>query len=408
VLNRQRAYDALERHPLASDALLAVLVGALSVAAALGGEPGSATALRPLDAAGIALLLAASAALVWRRRAPLLVFGANVALLGAYLAAEYTEDYTGYSMFVALLAVATHRNLRTAVSVGALCIGLIFVLREPHFGFVLLNVVQISAIVFAVTLGAYLRARRAYLDAVQEAARLAGRESELMRERAVAGGRGRIARELHDVVAHAMSVVVLQIGAGRLTMLRDAAGADETLGRAEATTRQALSELRLLLEVLEPGVEAGGAPPAPPGLAQLPQVLDNARHVGMRVAHHVEGTPRALSAALDLSAFRIAQEAVTNAVRHAGPGAALSVVLRYGAHALEVEVTNGPSALAAPTAATGPARVGRGLIGMRERAAVFGGQVSADPTPEGGFRVHAHLPTQEQAPDPPPGSPALM
>lgn len=390
ALHRAAAY--VRDHPKVVDPAVAVLIAALSVAAARGGEclPCDPE-LRGLDALGYGLLIGASLSLAWMRRAPLLVFAANLVLIGLYLDLDYTEAYTGYSVFVAVLAVAAHRPLRTGVAVGAVCIAIVFVFREPHFGFELLNVVQISAIVFAVALGAYLRTRWALMEAQHERARLVAQDAALLRERDLAQERGRIARELHDVVAHAMSVVALQIGGARLTMTRDPARADEALGSAEAATREALSEMRRLLGVLRTGDADDDLAPQP-GIDGVPALLDGARQAGLRVAHRVEGDPFPLPATLELSLFRIVQESVTNALRHAGPGADLEVVIRYGEGWVEAEAVNGPSALRAPSAATGGPGGGRGLVGMRERAAIFGGTVTAGPEPGGGYRVRAHLP----------------
>lgn len=387
-----RAAALLRGHPRLVDATVAVLVAVLSVTAAKGGEclscePG----LRGLDALGYALLAGASLSLAWMRRAPLLVFGANLVLIGLYLQLDYTEAYTGYSVFVAVLAVAAHRPLVTGAAAGGVCIAIVFVFREPHFGFELLNVVQISAIVFAVALGAYLRTRWELAEVQHDRVRLVERDARLMRERVLAQERGRIARELHDVVAHAMSVVALQIGGARLTMTRDPARADDALGRAEASTREAMSELRRLLDVLRPE-EPDGALTPQPGVDAIGGLLYGARDAGLRVEHRVEGVPAPLTPALELSLFRIVQESITNALRHAGPGADLSVVLRHGAGWVEAEIVNGASGLRAPSAAAGVAGGGRGVIGMRERAEMFGGHLSAGPLPGGGYRVLAHLP----------------
>jgi signal transduction histidine kinase len=405
ILHRISAFA--RDHPKVIDPAVALLVAVLSVTAAAGGQCLSCDpALRGLDALGYGLLIAASASLAWMRRAPLAVFGANLLLMGTYLALDYTEAYTGYSVFVAVLAVASHRPLPVGIAVWATCLTVIFVFREPHFGFELLNVVQISALTFAVALGAYLRTRWAYLEVLGDRARLAEHEAELMREQALARQRGRIARELHDVVAHSMSVVALQIGGARLTMTRDPARADDALARAERATREAMSELRRLLGVLRPEVDGDGLAPQP-GVAAIEPLLENARGAGLRIGHRLEGAPLALPAALELSVFRIVQESVTNALRHAGPGAELEVVVRYGPDWVEVEAVDAGSELSTPSAAAGSADAGHGLIGMRERVEMFGGELSAGPLPSGGFRVLARLPVPEEpAPDAPaPGTP---
>jgi signal transduction histidine kinase len=217
---------------------------------------------------------------------------------------------------------------------------------------------------------------------VAQRARAAARERELLAESAAADERLRIARELHDAVGHDVSLMIVQAQALGATVpdAADAAAGIAALGRH--TMGELHRTLRLLRE------DADRAPQ--PGLAALPEVIDGARAAGVAVAFAVEGDPRELEPALDRSAFRIAQEAITNSVRHArGAGAALTV--RYGEDALELLVDDdgpGPRADATP---------GHGLIGMRERAALFGGTLETGPGERGGFRVRARLPYGEPA-----------
>lgn len=206
-----------------------------------------------------------------------------------------------------------------------------------------------------------------------------------------------IARELHDIVAHSMSVIAVRAGVARMVMNTDPAQVEETLGIVETTTRQALHEMRLLVEVLrhEHAIDPALAPT--PGLADIAALADQTRRAGVDLRLDVRGPARPLPAGVDLSAYRIAQEALTNIVRHAGPTRA-TLRIDYRTEDLLIEVTDiGPSepnrrAHSEPHAATG-----HGLIGMRERAALYDGYLRAGHH-GGGFQVQALLRTDEPAP----------
>lgn len=237
------------------------------------------------------------------------------------------------------------------------------------------------ALAFALGLG-FARIRR---RAAENEQRAAAAESEQRRaaEQAVADERARIARELHDVISHDVSMMVLHASVER-RLTGDAA--DGTLGRIEATGREALAELRRMLGVLRK--EGEGAALAPqPGLAQLPDLVDKARAAGLPVRLIVDGDPVAVPVGLDIAAYRIVQESLTNAAKHAC-GAAVTATIRYGEHDLEIEVVDG-GGQALPVAASGS---GQGLIGMRERVSLFGGTFDAAPRGGGGFAVRARLP----------------
>jgi signal transduction histidine kinase len=234
---------------------------------------------------------------------------------------------------------------------------------------------------------------------------------------AVAEERLRIARELHDVVAHSMSVIAVQAGYGQYVIDASPADARDALGAIQATSRDALEEMRRMLGVLRqrdvsgpvrpapPGTSmpvpraaagaspaAGAAPLAPaPGLADLDRLLQRTRGASVQVSLERSGQVRAVPAGVDLSAYRIIQEALTNVVRHAGGGARCTVSVGYGDEALDIRVTDdgGRSLVLTPAAVTG---TGHGIIGMRERANLCGGEFSAGPLPDGGFQVTATLP----------------
>jgi signal transduction histidine kinase len=214
------------------------------------------------------------------------------------------------------------------------------------------------------------------------------REREVATREAVTAERAAIARELHDVVAHHMSVMVVQAGAARAVGERDPAATAEALRQIEASGRTGLAEMRRLLEVLKAEEDGDGRAPQP-GLARLTELLDAMRASGLPVEAVVEGTPRVLSPGVDLSAYRIVQEALTNSLRHAG-GASARVVVRYEPHALELEIADdGPGSPEDPEASGG-----HGLIGMRERVQLFGGELETGPRPGGGFLVVARLPSE--------------
>ena len=231
------------------------------------------------------------------------------------------------------------------------------------------------------------RLRAAQAAAMESERRLA--ELQLERQEQVAAAtaeRERLAREVHDVIAHSVSVMTVQSTAARRVMDRDPGRAAAALEAIERTGRDALSELRRVLSVLRP---AQGAVPLTPqlGIGDLEGLAEQFRSAGVDVTVRFEGSRSRVPAALDLSIYRIAQEALTNTLKHAGAHSA-DVIVRYGDDAVEVECTDdGAGATARSNGATG-----HGLIGMRERALILGGEIDAGPQPDGGYRVHARLP----------------
>jgi signal transduction histidine kinase len=246
-------------------------------------------------------------------------------------------------------------------------------------------------------LGDSMGTRRAYSAALEERAVRAERERDGQAQIAVAAERARIARELHDVIAHNLSVMVAQADGGAYAFDATPERSRQALAQIGRTGRQALSEMSSLLGVLRTDPEAAPLAPAP-AAAEIEQLVAQAREAGMRVSHAVEGAVQPLPGGLSLSVYRIVQEALTNVRKHAGPGAAAEVTLRYGPDDLLVRVTDDggtagaqaglPRYSAAPTADL----AGHGLAGMRERAAMYGGTVQAGPRPGAGFEVIARLP----------------
>ncbi|MFL5831768.1 MAG: sensor histidine kinase [Solirubrobacteraceae bacterium] len=291
---------------------------------------------------------------------------------------------------VALYTIASRRPRRVAIIAAGLVI-VVFVLRQWVWGYNLPLSGVISAIALtgaALALGLYRATRLAYVEQLRERAARLERERELLGEQAAADERLRIARELHDVVAHNVSLMVIQAQA-----LAATAAEDEAAKRSAETIadlgRGAMSEMHRTLELMRDGSSDGGRAPQPT-LAELGPLLEQARAAGVSADLLVTGRARALEAGVELSAYRIVQEALTNVIKHAGSAHA-SVRVAYGDSGLELEILDD-----GPGAPNGEhARAGHGLVGMRERVALFGGSLETGPANGAGYRVRARLPYAE-------------
>jgi signal transduction histidine kinase len=348
---------------------------------------------RGMLALGYALALLHTLPLAARRRFPGAVLGISVAS-GLAVAALGVPEILGPAILVAVYSVAAYGDRWVSLAgLAAAELGSAAVQLTP--GRFQAPTVVSNALVFAAAwlLGYFVGRRRAYTAQLEQTAELERARAELAR-RAVAEERLRLARELHDVVAHSISVIAVQSGVGAHVAKTQPEEAAKALEAIEATSRAALIELRRLLGVLRQEGESQGALAPVPGLADLDSLLAEVAKAGLGVRLQVEGTPSPLPAGVDLSAYRIVQEALTNVVKHAGPARA-QVMIRYRDQDVMVEVIDDGRGVTAPTS-NGRARVGHGLIGMRERVAVFGGDLQAGPRPGGGFRVAARLPLADQ------------
>ena len=345
---------------------------------------------------GFALLV--TLPLAYRRVHPLgsmLVAGVAVTLQ-AFLDGDLIENpFTPFfTMVVFSYSLGVHAKTDRRALIGALAA--IFMI-EAQFAFaerssdpgeyVFTAIIVVGAPWLA---GRAVRNRAQKAAALQELAFQLEREREQLAEMAVADERSRIAREMHDVVAHSMSVMVIQAGAARKMMDKDPARATEALNSIEETGRKGLAEMRRLLGVLRK--EDDGAALAPqPGVDRIEDLVHRARSAGQPVELEVEGEPRPLTTGVDLSVYRIVQEALTNTMKHSH-GASARVHLRWGERLLDVEVSDdGPGPYVNENGG------GNGLIGMRERVEIYGGTIEAGPADGGGFRVHATLPVGEAA-----------
>jgi signal transduction histidine kinase len=371
-------------HAVRNDALLAVVAAVLAVGLALFVDDGR----RP-DALGWTLLLACHVPLAWRRRRPLLVLLAIVACVAPYHALDNTHTAPTPATYIALYTVAvTGRPLRTVlVGVGVITLSTSVMLTvSMHEA---LRVLQISGWVVAVLfLGADVRFYRQYVASIVERAERAERTREEEARRRVAEERLRIARDLHDLLAHTITLIGVQTSVAAHVLSADPERLDrETVAKAlddiAETCRSARGELRTTLEVLREHGSPDARGPLP-GLDGLTDLAEAARLAGARVEQtvRIRQAPPAVGAA----AYRIVQEALTNAVRHAGPEPAVRVDLVEREGALHLSVSDD---------GTGPAPGGTpgfGLVGMRERARSVGGTLDAGPRTGGGFEVTAVLP----------------
>ncbi|MDF2741569.1 MAG: two-component system sensor kinase [Actinomycetia bacterium] len=422
-----RAFGSLLRRvrelpPTVADGLLAALLTAVALPLLFlpseNFERLYATGFRDPGPLAVLLTLCQTVPVTWRRRAPYAVLAVTTAAAILHLALGFKPTFAEAAMVVSLYTVAAHRPRRQALA-AALAFaaamvgyGLIAEARYPSpfqdsLQAWVLTFIQVAAAFF---LGDAQKRRLGYMAKLEALNLQLAEEQELRSRWAVAAERSRIARELHDVVAHSVSVMVVQAGAARRTVAASPGQAATALGQIESTGRQALVELRRLLGLLrdDDGQATDAALAPQPSLANLESLAAAAREAGLPVEVTVEGEPRPLPAGVDLSAYRIVQEALTNSLKHAGPARA-RVRVCYGREAVEVQVTDdgrgeppvaGESGLVVVTLDRGgvlevPDRSsgdGHGLIGMRERVALFGGTMEAGADPGGGYRVAARLP----------------
>ena len=384
---------AARRHPLAVDAGLALLLWAvLTVAVTTTAEVRS-----PLgNGLGALANLALVVPLVWRRRAPLATLGAVLAV--AVVTVPLLGGTGGeLALLVALAtAVAAASSWAAAAVPAALSAAGLAVLVPLGGGADDDELVAgVALLVAAVAVGAAgrLAGERRVVLAERAAERAAGQvRAEARRtEEAITAERARIARELHDVVAHQVTVMVSLADGAQVALDRAPERARAVMAQVSATGREALGELRGLLGVLAPddGPGAGSAPQ--PGVAQVGELVQRVRDAGLAASLHVEGAPDELDPVAQLTLYRVAQEALTNVLRHAVSPTCVDVRLRSSATGIDLEVVD-------DGAGTPPGPTGRGLLGMRQRAALHGAELTAGPADTGGWRVALRLPRDAAVP----------
>ena len=363
-------------------ALLLLVAGAAeALAGGAGGVPWPVVAW---------VVIGTSVPLAWRRSAPLLVLVSVLVVVGVtdtrwHAMDDLSVPFAGLLLATYASGAYTDRRdgLISAVIIAVTVLAMSFSIGEDPIG----DALFIGGILFAVWGAATVVRSRHELTVA-----LAARTVELEHEReekaklAVAEERARVARELHDVVAHSLSIMVVQAGAERRAIAGERPQTAEVLGTIEQTGRAAMAEMRRLLGMLRRSDDELALAPQP-SLAYVEDLVAQVREAGMPVELTVEGDPCPLPRGIDLSAYRIVQEALTNALKHAGPASA-RVAIRYGAGALEIEISDDGHGAEEPAPAGG-----HGLIGMRERVALFGGDLAAGRRSGGGYAVRARLPT---------------
>ncbi|MER5201949.1 sensor histidine kinase [Streptomyces sp. NPDC002825] len=394
----QRLYDFIRRHPTGVDTFWAVVLLGFSLlwVVSAGTVSGS-----PLGYVLVALLFSLVVAL--RRRAPEKMLLLAVALGVAQLALGLVPFMADFAMLVIIFTVAAHDGPRWAsrlALIGGLTASTLSQLRWPLEGSesgaakFFFTVIMTVPFALAWVLGDSLRTRRAYFAQLEERASRLEQEREAQAKVAVAAERARIARELHDVVAHNVSVMVVQADGAAYVMDSSPETAKQALETISSTGRQALAEMRRLLGILRTGEhqEAGEYVPQP-DVQQIEDLVEQVRGAGLTVDFAIEGSPRPLPSGVELTAYRIVQEALTNTRKHGGPDVGASVRLVYFDDGLGLLVEDdgrgAPQEMYEDGGADGR---GHGLIGMRERVGMVGGTLDAGPRPGGGFRISALLP----------------
>jgi signal transduction histidine kinase len=349
-----------------------------------------------LDAISVPLLVLQTLPVAFRRRSPMLVLYVTGLSITAYSLLGYTESANALGVFLAFYTVAAQEPRRRAIVAAVVTAAGIFVSFAAYASYHLngQTAQNLTTTYFSFGLawliGDNLRVRRAYTKELESRAVELEREREERAVRAVVEERARIARELHDVVAHYVSVMVVQAAGARRVAEKDPATASLALEAVESAGRTALAEMRRMLEVLR--TDDPGTGPQP-GLGDLDRLIGQVRNVGLPVSLKIEGDSCCLPAAMDLAAYRIIQEALTNTVKHGGKASA-SVTVRYLPDTLEIEVVDDGRGAAAPLIASSEG--GHGLIGMHERVALFGGRLQAGPVLTGGYRVFVTLPIEPE------------
>ncbi|MFJ5138009.1 sensor histidine kinase [Streptomyces sp. NPDC088707] len=396
----QRLYDFIRRHPTGVDTFWAVVLLGFSMLWVVSAGTDSVQG-HPVGYALVGVLFSLVVAL--RRRAPEKMLVLTVGLGLAQLAFGLTPFLADFAMLVIIYTVAAHDGPRWASRLalaGGLSAATLSQLRWPVDGpqsgaaQVFFTIIMTVPFALAWVLGDSLRTRRAYFAQLEERASRLEREREAQAKVAVAAERARIARELHDVVAHNVSVMVVQADGAAYVMDSSPETAKQALDTISTTGRQALAEMRRLLGILRTGEhqEAGEYVPQP-DVQQIEDLVEQVRGAGLTVDFAIEGSPRPLPSGVELTAYRIVQEALTNSRKHGGPDVGASVRLVYFDDGLGLLVEDdgrgAPQEMYEDGGADGR---GHGLIGMRERVGMVGGTLDAGPRPGGGFRISALLP----------------
>jgi signal transduction histidine kinase len=397
----------LGAHPFVTDALAAVVLCVAALVAAHG--PG----YRPVDAFAVALVSLMSLPLALRRPTPMTVLVVSATALLIYEIRGYPPGVNALCTLFALASLASRRSRRWIVA-GAVLVAPGMLYNQSTVDGAVLGTVWIVA--FGVAGDAVRRIREHTAVAVENAARLRAEQRD-REQRAVLEERIHIARELHDVVAHHMSVIAVQAGLARYVLATDPPTAESALRAVADMSSDGLAEVRRLVTVLRPNQDNGGREDQDgqdtPGVEELPTLIERVGLTGVAIEFTISGSVRPLPAGVGLCLYRVVQESLTNAIKHAR-GARVTAFLHYEPDQVTIRITNsergGPPDADAPRPPGGRLRLlggdGKGLTGMYERAMLYGGTLTAGGLPDGGFEVVLSLPIRapEQSPEVPSGA----
>ena len=387
-MNLRRIIAALRRQPLLADVTLAVALAALAAITGVALVTPRAQMPPPSTAVIVAWAVALAAPLVLRRRWPLLVLAVTTLHFTRYWAVGQVNEIASWVILgVAVYSAAAYADRRRARWMCGACLlwligsGVVLSARAGPIGAVeVAAIAMFDALPFLLAwpLGAMMRRLREYRVVLEDRNRQLDQEREVNARRAVLEERVRIARELHDVVAHHVSVMGVQAGVARRLFDRDPPEAVAAIGSVETASRQAIADLQQLVGVLRRQEEGDDLAPQP-SLQRLPELVEHMRQTGLPVKLTTTGESQQLPAGVELSAYRIIQEALTNTLKHAGPAQA-AVTVRYDNGAVEVEVVDDGQGPPPARQETG----GKGLVGMQERVRLYGGRLEAGARPGGG------------------------
>ena len=395
-----RSRDPWLRHaisdPLTQDIVIALLLTAASLIGLWAHlqvdlPEGGGEADGGLDAVGVVLALLQTVPLIWRRVAPVAVLAVCSTAMFMFFLLGYTPSFASFGFVLALYTVAAHRDRRisipAALASATVVLMILVVSAEPiEIDTIFAEGLVVGAVWF---IGDGLRVKRSQVITLEGRATRLEIEREEAAQKAVAEERRVIARELHDMVAHNVSVIVAQAAAAQRVYDARPNESRLALRSIEDAGREALVEMRRLLGLLRTDHDRPDVREPQQGLGDIDTLLAQVREAGLPVTLTVEGVPRALPAGLDLSAFRIVQEALTNVLKHAGDARA-TVLIRYRDTRLVLEVSDdGRGSTAADRQ---PWRARYGHLGMRERVGLFHGELRVGPRPGGGYEVVAVLP----------------
>lgn len=346
----------------------------------------------------VIVLAIASCALFWRRSYPLRVLATTLGMMALSTALGYSFDFFGVP--IVLYSVGRYEKNEQLSHFGGGTIGLVGLILIFDSSETLSSIgISFVLLFLSWYVGRRIRARGEYLRLLQERAEQLEREKINAYQRAVVAERGRIARELHDIVAHQVSLMTVQAGAAKTVAGSNPIKAIQAMEAVETAGRQALVELRHLLGVIRPEDESGQLSPQP-GLADVPKLVDSFRSAGLSVSYSVNAPQGKLPVGIDLTIYRIIQEALTNVIKHAGSNVMASFIVQIDLQGVNIKIDNNGN-LRGESKGLGNGKQtfepsGYGIVGMQERANMLGGSFEAKPNESGGFAIRCYIPLEQE------------